>query len=72
MNYNLDRINKIELLLLPETRQAYLDAQAKGDIDLSARCLLKIGELELEAQERYVNHFRQCALQGRIVEGVLA
>lgn len=70
MNYNLDRIRKIELLLLPETKQTYLEARVRGDIELSATTLLKIGDLELELQERYASHFKDCALKGRVVEGI--
>ena len=67
---NLERIKKIENYLLPETRQNYIQAQAGRNIEGCATYLSKIGELELELQERYAQHFRDCAMNGRIVQQV--
>lgn len=48
--YNLERLKKVEHLY-KEAEKQYHTALITGDIEIQATRLLKMGELELEAQE---------------------
>lgn len=55
MNPSYQRLRKLEFSLIPDTRMTYMTSK---DIEEKARALLKLSELELEAQEIYQQIFR--------------